>query len=316
MLNYSKIEWVGENSHHVSVSEHVFTLRKDHIKYHVTVHHIATKQIFVIESSESVDIDVLRMWVDELRRFEYLFHGAFHVMESCKADGEDITAEIRKIELGYFQNAEYKHYIRLHFTDKQYKSYFLRWMKLEKSLGIINQTMLYSSNVRGLPVDLRLAIASECYESLSEMLEDKGSLTVKKEPDSKINQTCPYCRQQYEIKIKGRKTFAARLLAIMEVYGKPIFSTEYRRRKSLIFRIIKTRNKVFHVKRKFRRSGQSKQKLEKHLNKKHCRFYSIKLDWMYRYIIWLLLGVNRDELDKAVIQTVEMFEKTFPDLVY
>lgn len=56
MSNYSKIEWVGENSHHVLVSEHVFTLRKDHIKYHVTVHHIATKQIFVIESSESVDI--------------------------------------------------------------------------------------------------------------------------------------------------------------------------------------------------------------------------------------------------------------------
>lgn len=156
-----------------------------------------------------MDVNDLRMWVDELRRFEYLFQGAFQVRESCKADDEDITAEIRKIELGYFQNAEYKHCIRLHFMDKQYKSYFLRWMKLEKSLGIINQTMLYSSNVRGLPVDLRLALALECYESLSEMLENKGYLTVKKEPDSNIKQTYPYCQQQYVIKIKGRKNFAS-----------------------------------------------------------------------------------------------------------
>lgn len=84
----------------------------------------------------------------------------------------------------------------------------------------------------------------------------------------------------------------------------------------MISRIIKTRKKVFHVKRKFRRNAQRKQKLEKRLSKKYCRFYSIKLDWMYRYIIWLLLGVDRDELDKVVIQTVEKFEKTFPDRVY
>ena len=300
MTNYSKIEWIGENPHHISASGYEFVLQKDYIKYYVTIHYIATKQIFLIESSEPVDVNVLQMWVDELRRFEYLFQGAFYVLESCKVDDEEITAEIRKIEQGYFKNAVYQHFIRLHLTNKQYKSYFLRWMKLEKRLGIINKMMLYSSNMQGLPVELRLAIASECYESLSEMLEKKGYLTVKREPDNNIKQTCPHCQKKYVIKVKGKKTFRTRLLAVMEMYGKPIFSTEYRKRKSLISRIVKTRNKVFHVKQKFGCNAQRKQKLEKRLNKKYCGFYSIKLDWMYRYIVLLLLRVDRNEWSSII----------------
>lgn len=44
MSNYSRIEWIGENSHYVSPpEEYTFVLQKDHIKYLMTVYYFATK---------------------------------------------------------------------------------------------------------------------------------------------------------------------------------------------------------------------------------------------------------------------------------
>lgn len=316
MSKCSVIEWIGNNPHYVSMTFSSFTVQKEHIQYFISIKYFATKQIIEIKSDDPVDVEVLRTWLDEIRRFEYLFQGAFHILETCKIDGKDITEEVRKVELGYFQNAEYKHFILLNLSDRQYKKFFLKWMKLEKKIRMINQTMLYSSNVRGLPVDLRLALASECYESLSEFLENQGYIAVKKESNRHVIQKCPYCQQEYKITIRGKRTFSCCLLSILEEYGHPVFSAEYRRKKSLVSRIVKTRNKVFHVKPTLKLGIRKKVKKDKRLNKKYCRFYSIKLDWMYRYIILLLLGIDRNELDKAVIPFLEKFEKTFPNLVY
>lgn len=101
-------------------------------------------------------------------------------------------------------------------------------------------------------------------------------------------------------------TLACCLSAILENYGKPIFTTEYRRRKSLVNRIVKTRNKVFHV--------NSRQK--KALKGSNSGFYAIKLEWMYRYIIWLLMGYDRERLDEIVSKQILKFEQAFPNLIY
>ncbi len=65
------------------------------------------------------------------------------------------------------------------------------------------------------------------------------------------------------------------MTTLIETYGKTIFYSEYQKRKSLIKKIVKTRNKVFHV--------NAKQK--NILDGEQCGFYAIKLEWLFRYII-------------------------------
>lgn len=88
--------------------------------------------------------------------------------------------------------------------------------------------------------------------------------------------------------------------------GKTIFSREYRRRKTLIQKIVKTRNKVFHVNAK--QNGV--------LGGAQCGFYAIKLEWMFRYIIWLEMGFPKDKLDVVIEKEIKKFESQFSNLIY
>lgn len=92
----------------------------------------------------------------------------------------------------------------------------------------------------------------------------------------------------------------------IKAYGKTIFSREYRRRKTLIQKIVKTRNKVFHVNAK--QNGV--------LDGAQCGFYAIKLEWMFRYIIWLEMGFPKDKLDVVIKKEIKKFESQFPNLIY
>ena len=118
--------------------------------------------------------------------------------------------------------------------------------------------------------------------------------------------TCSKCGYQHLNKNRSRKTLGSCLESVIRVYGKPVFSTEYRRKRSLVKHIVKTRNKIFHVKTNSKGAlggGQS-------------GFYAIKLDWMYRYIILCLVTGNRQIMDYELEKNVLAFETTFPQLVY
>lgn len=70
--------------------------------------------------------------------------------------------------------------------------------------------------------------------------------------------------------------------------------------------MIKTRNKVFHV--------NPKQK--KVLKGGQCGIYAVKLEWMFRYIIWILMGYDQAKLDTVVAKEIMKFESKFPNLIY
>ncbi len=311
---YTQIVWEGENSHYVYMSRRTIVIQRNCVNFQISIQYIATKQIIEIQSSEPVEMVLLNDLVDELRRFEYLFNGAFHVMESCMVNSVDITNLIRKTELGYFQNAGFKYMIPLFLTDKEYKKFFLQWEKLERSLRAINQTILYGNNVRGLPVDIKLALLIECYEALAKKLEKGGYVKIAKEPDRLCKVVCPYCKQSYMKNIKGNKTLASCLLAVLKTYGKPVFSTEYRRKNSMVRCFVNIRVKVFHVKSK--KENCRNRKKRKFLSGPQCRFYAIKFDWLYRYIIWILLGIDQSKLDQAIEPQIAALEKEYPWLLY
>ena len=68
------------------------------------------------------------------------------------------------------------------------------------------------------------------------------------------------------------------------------FSREYRRRKTLIQKIVKQEIKFFML--MLNRTGC--------LTERQCGFYAIKLEWMFRYIIWLEMGFPKDKLDVVI----------------
>lgn len=227
-------------------------------------------------------------------------------MENCLVDGYDATEFIRSEKLGYFQSTRSKHKIPLELDDREYKKYFLKWLKLQNNFGIINQMVLYANCIDGITADVRISMLVECYEALGRKLEKIQMLFVVPESASFRNVTCLNCGRFRSIPIRGKKTLACYVLALIEQYGKPIFTTEFRKRRSLIKCIIKTRNKVFHV--------NSKQK--KVLTGRHCGFYAVKLDWMFRYIIWFLMGYDRNKFNMAASKEIKRFENEFPQLIY
>lgn len=302
----SCIEWHGLNEHHICFEKSTFSFTRNHVLYCVDITVLHKEKCITIKTEIPVLLKDLYLCLGDIRRFEYLFDGAFYNMNKCFADGEEITKFIDNLELGYFRSAGYKHKIPLDLPNKEYKKYFLRWHKLQNELGIINQMELFGNCIGGITADMRLSMLIECYEALGKRLEKKYGLSVSPEPNTIKTVKCSKCGANNPIAIKGKRTLACYIRAIIDKYGKTVFKTEFRRRKTLIRCIIKTRNKVFHV--------NSRQK--KTLNGKQCGFYSIKLDWMYRYIIWLLLGYDQEELDGLIVREIEKFEKDFPQLIY
>lgn len=304
--SHSELLWIEKNEHSMKFEEKALRFQRDNLVYSIKISCLYSERRIKIECSGFVKLERLYLWICEIRRFEYLFDGAFYVLLNCEVDNEDITDIIRRVEVGYFQNSKYKHEIPLPLDEKTYKKYFFKWIILEKELGIINQMVLYAKNIKGLPADVQISMLTECYEALAKKLERKGLITIKAEKTTYRKIKCSHINRMCILPIKGKKTLACCLMAILEEFGKPIFMTEYRRKKSLINHIVKTRNKVFHV--------NSRQK--KILKGSYSGFYAIKLDWLYRYIILVLIGTDRKILNEIVNKQVLDFEQQHPNLIY
>lgn len=302
----SYIEWHGENNTCICFEKSWFVFQRNHVVYSVAVSVTKTEKCIVITSQVPVRFESLYLYVGDVRRYEYLFDGAFYTMVKCLADGKEVTETVKPVELGYFKSARLKHKISLELNDKEYKKYFVKWLKLQNDLGIINQMALFAYGVNGLTADVRISMLLECCEALGRKLERLHILSVVPEPSTSRQVTCPNCGDTYLITIRGKKTLACYVNALVEKYGKPVFTTEFRRRKSLITHMIKTRNKVFHV--------NPKQK--KVLKGGQCGFYAVKLEWMFRYIIWILLGYDQAKLETVVSKEINKFESKFSNLIY
>lgn len=299
----SEFVWNGKYDNYIGVEIHNINLKREHVKICIEVSLEFRDKKIAIRCSEPIAFEKLFDYLCSVRKYEYLFDGTFYETEMCTLDGENITEIIKKYEVGYFRCSKSSYRIHLDLPDKNYTKCFRSWLILEKQLSIINQMMLYADNVSGLTADLRLAMISQVYEPLAKFLEKKKIIKIQKESGTKKEIECDQCKNKLHVKIPGKKTFASCLLAVFDYYGKPIFKTEYGRRKRLIKHIVKTRNKVFHVNRKQKES----------LKGYNSGFYVIKMELLYRYILLLLIGIEQKELDESVSKIVEKMERRFPN---
>ena len=302
----SSLEWYGTNSTQICFEKSCFSFKRDHIIYTVEITVKKDLKKINIQADTPTTFEKMYFYLGDVRRYEYLMDGAFYCMKKCEMNSVDITSILINVELSYFSSEKFKRKIPLELTDKEYKHYFLKWLTLQSSLGIINQVALFANCVNGITADIRIAMLAECFEALGKRLEKENKIEVIPEQNTIRKIRCRECQKENELSIRGKKTYAGYMNAIIEKYGRVIFSSEYRRRKTLIQKIVKTRNKVFHV--------NIKQK--KVLNGEQCGFYAIKLEWMFRYIIWLELEFPKDKLDFVVEKEILEFERLYPQLIY
>lgn len=302
----SLLEWHGMNNTELCFEKNCFSFKRNHINYDVDISVVGDEKVIKIQVDRPVPLERMYLYLCDIRRFEYLVDGAFYRMTKCKGDGSDITESIASFELGYFKSENHKHKIPLELSDKEYKHYFLKWLKLQSTLGIINQVALFASCVSGLTADLRIAMLSECFEALGKKLEKEHKITVYPEIPTARKVKCKNCQVEFDLSIPGKKTFMCYIIAFVETYGEIIFKTEYKRRRTLLRKIVKTRNMVFHV-----NAGQKQT-----LRGRHCGLYAIKLEWMLRYILLLELGFPKDRVDSALEKEIINFEAEFPQLIY
>lgn len=302
----SLLEWHGMNTTDPCFEKNYFSFKRNHINYDVDISVIRNEKVIKIKADTPVSLERVYLYLCDIRRFEYLVDGAFYRMSKCAGDGSDVTESIASIELGYFDSKKHKHKIPLELSDKEYKHYFLKWLKLQSTLGIINQVALFANCVSGLTADLGISMLSECFEALGKKLEKENKITVFSEEPTTRTIKCKHCQLEFDLSIRGKKTFMCYMMAFVETYGKIIFETEFKRRKTLLRKIVKTRNMVFHV-----NSGQKQT-----LSGKQCGLYAIKLEWMLRYILWLELGFPKDRIDSVLEKEIKNFEAKFPQLLY
>ena len=304
---YSKIKWIGIHNKTITFRQNRFWLKRAHSKIAFSIVVMGQEMHIEIEADTSLKFDEFLLWTCKIRRFEYLFDGAFYNLTQCYIDNDEITEIVSKKENAYFQSEGYKHSIPIVLSNIEYKQYFIRWMKIEKKYMPINQIVLYANNTRGITADVRLALLAECYETFAFELEKMGYIFIKKRSTTSRTIQCNNCNNHITIKSKNiRKTLSDCLEAVIDFYGRPVFSVEYRRRKSLLRHIVATRNKIFHVKLKRNRS----------LKGDKCAFYAIKMDWMYRYIILCLITGKREKIDSVIKKPISKFEEEFPQLIY
>lgn len=302
----SEFVWTGKCDKYIGTALSNIKFKKEGIQIHIEVSLSIFIKRIIVRCNVPTTFEKIFNYFGSVRRYEYLFDGTFYQTESSCIDGVDITEIIKKYEVGYFRYSRTSYRIQLELTDKDYTRGFRQWLVLEKQLGIINQMMLYANNIPDLTADLRLAMMSEVYEPLAKYLEKKKIINIQREPAITRKVECNNCQNTVAIKISGKKTFSSCLLAILDKYGKPIFKTEFRRRKSLIKRIVKTRNKMFHVNKK------QKEVLKGY----NSGFYVIKMELLYRYILLLLIGIEQGKMDESVSEIINKMEYKFSDGIY
>lgn len=299
------LSWYGEDDKLASMHDIQFSFCFGEKTIHIHRTIIMQKWLIEFIVDEKILFKDLYDCLCTFLRFEYLIEGRFIKSQLVKADDEDISVIVFNHDLKYFNPNNYRHVFELQLLSTEYGSFFEKWIILEKDIGIINQMILYADNSRDIPADVRFALTVEAFEGFAKFLELKGYITVE-EATNNFNVSCPSCGMKFKHEINTGKSFANCLKAIFDTFGKPVFITEYGSKDKLISRTIKTRNKMLHV-----NNG-----IDKVLEGRYAGFYTIKYAMLYRYIIWIILGIDKEYLNCAVEKSVKEFENKFPNCIF
>ena len=174
-----------------------WSIQKKNIKCNIEIITILNRKNIVIKLSRQEKFDKVFELLCEILRYECLFDGRFFSLDKIEVDGKDVSMEVGKIMLSYYSGE--RSYTRLEqpMNDTIYKKGFFAWERYTKKTIYINQLFFYLGFCKDFTSDVRMALFSEIYEPLSEMLADENKIQlIRSNQDRKIH--CRLCGGSFE----------------------------------------------------------------------------------------------------------------------
>ena len=260
-----------------------WSVQRNNVKYKIEIETLFNSKTVQINTDKKIQVKKMYEMLCKILSFECLYDGRFFGVNNVEIDGEDHTAEIKEHLLSYYSGNKYYTKFSQPLNDTKYKGGFCAWERFDKKYRFMNQMYHYVGYGLGATADLRLALFSEIFEPLSEMLEEQYTITRLKKPND--------------------PTFADKIRAVMMVYGvDTLFANDDI--EDVIKKTVNTRNKLLHV-------NVDK---EETLTGGECGFYIKKYVDMYRIILMKNLGIYSEDNQKELEDSVKKFNENFPQL--
>ena len=264
-----------------------WSVQRNNVKYIIEIETLFNSKTVQINTDKKIQVKKMYEMLCKILSFECLYDGRFFDANSVVIDGEDHTAEIKEHLLSYYSGNKYYTKFSQPLNDTKYKSGFCAWERFDKKYRFMNQMYHYVGYGLGATADLRLALFSEIFEPLSEMLEEQHTIKVI----------------STRLKKPNNPTFADKIRAVMIVYGvDTLFANDDI--EDVIKKTVNTRNKLLHVnvdKKETLTGGE-------------CGFYIKKYVDMYRIILMKNLGIYSEDNQKELEDSVKKFNENFPQL--
>lgn len=284
--------------------ENNFIYKRKNVLYTIDIKLTANRKIINLTADTECSVMDMYYFIIDILRFENLFEGLFYTVSSFLGDGIEYVECIKDIQLAYYKSEKKYVNFQIDFDNAEYVECFEQWLKLEKENKIIHPIFLYSVYLEGMPVDIRMALLLETFEPIAERFHERGVIILNKSPYKHFENTCPNCGGKVSRDVPNKEvTFADKITPIINKFGKEIFADENKER--LVEKSVKIRNKVDHVKADILDAMDGKQ----------CGFYIYKFSLMYRYIMLLELGIDKENVLQTIIKWTEDFDEQYPHLV-
>lgn len=279
-----------------------WTLQRSKIKYSIEILTIMNRKNVTIKASVPVNFSKAHELLCKILRYECLFDGCFFKIQKYEIDNSDITAEMRKGMLSYYEGEKVYTKLSQPMNDNIYKRGFCAWERFNKKLLNMNQMFYYIGFSNGMTVDLRVALFAEIFEPLSEYLESLRKVEINSsQPPRPRSAECPECGARFTIPVHSKPSFRDKIESIIRVYGIEIFDGDDVQ--EVIKRTVNTRNKMLHVKVK-----------KDILTGGQCGFYIRKYVEMYRVAVFVELKLWNSNMEKELITAIERYNCEFQQL--
>lgn len=260
----------------------------------IEIHQLGIREI-AIYSSEEKDPHNLWLAFKCVTEFLMLFDGWFLPISTMEFSESESSS---KEELAQCADYYKKHILSGYTTTLNFRgrrnsiadfecfdiaSLYDRWYDLRNELDIVHIMFFCQCSDTGLPVDIVCANIIQCFEPLSELIEQKV-------PTFKVAQ----------IEGKG-KTLKSCLDAVITNYGQDIFKVELSHDKNeFLSQLVNTRVRIMHIRNNMRG--------KKCLNGDDPTKYEIKLQWLYRRVILDLIVAKFDVYKSQLEELVERID--------
>lgn len=275
-----------------------WSIQRKNIKYDIEVTTLLNRKKIIIKLSRQEKFDKVFGLLCEILRYECLFDGQFFSLDKIEVDGIDVSLEVGKIMLSYYSGERSYTILEQPMNDSIYKRGFCAWERYTKKTLYINQLFFYLGFCKDFTSDVRIALFSEIYEPLSEMLADENKIQlIRSNQVREIH--CRLCGGSFEEQKPGKTNLKDRVEGIIRKYGEIIFDGDDV--STVSKKIVNTRNKILHVNAEKRNA----------LDGGQCGFYMIKLVDLYRIIVLCELRLWNDGLEAELQKSIEKLNEQF-----